>query len=217
MKTQTIVPLEDMYREKKGVPQLVGISGETIKDIQERVNVLPIFDSFEKKLPVTGTGGCFELCPDEPIRLLEVLSKADVSIEEAVKREICSCASFITRGATPFAIVLVEVSAATLGFGEYASYGDVLHRAVLCGLQACEDSIPCSVALRHARAGVVPEDPYVVFARCPSRLVSAGDPILFTLEVKSRTWGGVTLGAVNGALDFVSPGRKYIFAKYTRL
>lgn len=214
---QTIVPVEDMYRKKNGVPPLVGISGETIRDIQERVNGLPIFDSFEKKLPVIGTGGYFELCPDEPLRLLGVLSEADVSIEEAVKREICSCVSFITRGFTPFAIVLVEVSAATLGLGEYASYGDVLRVATLCGLQPCEDSIPYCVALRHARAGVVPEDPYVVFARCPSKLVDVEDPILFTLEVKSRTWGGVTLGAVNGVLDFVAPGRKYIFAKYTRL
>lgn len=210
-----IVPMEDMYQKKRGVPPIAGVSVNFREEIQKSINALPLFDCFEEHLPLSD---CFEVSSDEPQKLIAELEEKGILIEKSVREEIFCNPSFCATGALRIAVELVEVTAGTLGLEENASYGEILYVAGLYELMPCVERIAPRTALFYAEHGLTPKNPYVVFARHPLANAEQKDPILFTLEVTSRIWGGVTLGAVNGALDFVAPGRKYIFAKkYTRL
>lgn len=203
---QTIVPMEEMYRKSRGVPSIVGTPADFYKDVQERINNSLFWGNLELY-----TGSAKDLVAE--------LEMKDVQIEKEVREELLGSvfSRALKDGDSRFAVDLVEVTASTFNLDEDSSYIDVFVTATsLYGLIPCVNYVAPCLALIHAKYGKVPKDPYVVFARDP--LAEMGNPILFTLEIKSRTWGGVTLGAVNGALDFVSPWRKYIFAKkYTRI
>lgn len=219
---QKIVPIEEMYRRRRegrgvsslawysgaGVPPIVGEPTDFREDIQKRVSSLPLF-------------GSFDLYAGSARELIVELERRDVQIEKEARGELMVESIFsIALGHKTghktghrFAVDLVEVDAAILGLEENSPYVEIFTAAMFYGLMPCVNYAAPSVVLSYAMNEKAPKDPYVVFAKEP-----LSQSILFTLEVKSRTWGGVTLGAVNGALDFVAPLRKYIFAKkYTRI
>lgn len=197
---KTIVPMEDMYRKMRGVPPIVGYP--SVGEVLGKVEYFGLIEIFQ-----------------EPVeKLLGKLEIAGVQIEHDARKVLLkSRPPFKNEGKEGY--VAVDLIKTTLfSYEENHSYEKIFSsRAPSREFMPCINYIAPYVALFYASRHLELDDPYVVFARNIFDLKDEEDSVLLTLEIKSRTWGGVTLGAVNGALDFVAPGRKYIFAKkYTR-